>query len=305
MTDAPHLPQPVLGQRHSCNRRAGPITYYVKGSGTPVLLIHSINAAASAYEVRPIWDAAPAGWCVYALDLPGFGHSDRSDRLYDRDLYVDAILDMLDEIAHRHGSAPVNALALSLSCEFLARATLRARSRLSSLVLVTPTGFQKGASKLTGPAGATREIPGVHRIVSLPLLRDGLWRALVSRVSIRYFLEKTYGSKEIDESLLAYDDLTAHQPGARYAPFAFVSGRLFSADIRRVYEALDLPIWMPHATKGDFADFSEAAWVDARPNWTRHPFPTGALVHFEQRQAFMAELEQFGTFSPSPAPGAA
>lgn len=296
MTDFALLPDALRGERRSCTRRAGPITYYAKGSGTPVLLIHSINAAASACEVRPIWEAAPADWCVYAPDLPGFGHSDRSDRRYHRDLYVDAILDMLDEIELRHGSTPVSALALSLSCEFLARAALRAPARLSSLALVTPTGFQKGSSRLTGPAGGTREFRGVHRFVTLPLLRDALWSALVSRVSMRYFLEKTFGSKAIDEGLLAYDYASAHQPGAQHAPFAFVSGRLFSADIRRVYGALELPILMAQATKGDFADFSEAHWVDSLPNWTRQSYPTGALVHFEQPEAFMAHLQDFSTF---------
>lgn len=303
MTPATSLPDALQGQRENCTRRVGRMAYYAKGKGAPVLLVHSINAAASAYEVRPIWDAAPDNWRVYAPDLPGFGHSDRSDRHYSRDTYVDAILDMLDEIEQHHGATPVDVLALSLSCEFVARAALRAPHLIRRLAFVTPTGFQKGSEKLTDPAEGTREIAGLHRTVSLPLLSDALWAGLVSRASIRFFLQKTFGTKDIDESLLAYDYLTAHQPGAKHAPLAFVSGRLFSSDIRRVYEALDCPVYLAHATRGDFADFREAGWVDSRLNWKRQSFDAGALVHFEQPGPFMAQLVDFFAKEPASAPG--
>jgi hypothetical protein len=31
---------------------------------------------------------------------------------------------------------------------------------------------------------------------------------------------------------------------------------LFSADINRVYDALDLPVWLAHGVRGDFTDYS-------------------------------------------------
>lgn len=293
------LPPPFDGERLSCTRRAGRLSYTAKGRGAPVLLLHSINAAACAYEVRPIWEAASPNRRYYAPDLPGFGHSDRSDRRYDQTLYVDAIADMLDEIEAAHGPVPVDVVALSLTCEFLARAVVRAPHRFRRLAFVTPTGFQKGAGRLTGPAGATREVPGVNAVVSLPLLGDALWGALVSRPSIRFFLQKTFGSKDIDEGLFTYCYLTAHQPGAKYAPLAFVTGRLFSADVRSLYGQLTLPIWVARATRGDFADFSEAGWLADRTNWTVEPFPTGALVHFQDPARFMAGLETFLDRAPA------
>ena len=64
--------------------------------------------------------------------------------------------------------------------------------------------------------------------------------------------------------MVEYDWRTARQPGAQHAPFAFLSGRLFSRDIRNVYEDLHLPVYVLHGTKGDFKDFSEAGWAIAR-----------------------------------------
>src|SRR5690606_14489158 len=51
-----------------------------RGSGRRVVLVHSVTAAASAYEMRPLFEALRGSRPVYALDLPGFGFSDRSDR---------------------------------------------------------------------------------------------------------------------------------------------------------------------------------------------------------------------------------
>ncbi len=292
---AMELAHALGGERKEFTGRAGRLSYYVAGQGEPTLLVHSVNAAGSAYEVKPVYEHLRGSRHVYAVDLPGFGFSERSDRRYDIRLFVDAVHDMLDMIAREHGERQVDALALSLAGEFVARACMERQQprRLRSLALVTPTGFSRGAGALRGSAAESREIPGMYRVFTFPLWSQAFYDLLVSRASIRYFLQRTYGSKRIDEGMLEYDYLTTHQPGARHAPYAFVSGRLFSKDIRSVYEKLDLPIWVPHATRGDFRDFSEADWARARDNWTFQPFDSGALPHFEQTEAFLDAYERF------------
>jgi hypothetical protein len=130
------LPPAVAGERREVAAgRAGRLGYYVAGEDAgqpPVLLVHSINAAGSAYEVGPIFDRLKAKRRVYAVDLPGFGTSDRSERRYDIRLYVDAVHDMLDAIAADVGPGPVDALAVSLASEFLARARPSGRSAFAA-----------------------------------------------------------------------------------------------------------------------------------------------------------------------------
>ncbi|MFP4228730.1 MAG: alpha/beta fold hydrolase, partial [Salinivenus sp.] len=56
----------------------GPIHYYVRpGTGPPIVLLHSFNAAASPYEMKPIADhfAETTDRPLYALDWLGFGRS--------------------------------------------------------------------------------------------------------------------------------------------------------------------------------------------------------------------------------------
>jgi len=300
VTAVPRLPPAVAGEWREIVGRSGRLGCYVAGEGPLLLLFHSINAAGSVYEVAPIFEEMQGHHRVVAVDLPGFGSSDRSDRRYDVRLYVDAVHDVLDLAAEEHGDAPVDALAVSLSAEFLARAAVERPDRFRTLALVTPTGFQRGASERQGPPGSTREVPGLHTLLARMPWSRGLYRLLTSRPSIRYFLRRTFGARNVPEDLVDYDHRTTHQPGAERAPFAFLSGRLFSRDVRALYESLEMPVWLAHGTRGDFADFSEADWARAQQHWRVEAFDTGALPHFEQPDRFLASYERFLREPPRP-----
>ncbi len=303
-TETNDLPNAVSGERREIDTPSGRVAFYSAGIGTvrpPMLLVHSINAAGSAYEVRPIYERMRASRRVYAIDLPGFGFSERSDRPYTPDLMVGAIQSLAALVRQECAGAAVDALALSLSSEFLARAASEWPDDYRSLALVSPTGFDKRAPYLE-PPGTTRAKPAFYKTLRFPLWDRGFFSLLTSRPSIRFFLEKTWGSKNIDEGLFEYDYRTTHQPGARFAPYYFVSGYLFSLDITRVYEALTMPVWLAHGVKGDFQDYSYAAHFAGRPNWTVTEFPTGALPQFEVLDDFLAAYAAF--LEPAPGPAA-
>jgi pimeloyl-ACP methyl ester carboxylesterase len=293
----PALPPALPGEILRLSGAAGPLAVYAHapqspGDGRPLLLIHSVNAAASAYEVRPLYEHLRTTRPVYAPDLPGYGLSDRSARHYTPRLMTDAIHAVLALIRERYGPGPVDALAVSLSCEFLARAASEAPGAFRTVALVSPTAFNRTVAR-RGPPGSDRGMPWLYRLFTAPLWSEGFFNLLTRRASIRFFLQKTWGSKDIDEGLLAYDCLTTRQPGARHAPFFFVSGYLFSGDANALYEALGMPVWMCHGTRGDFTDYRWKATLAARPNWSFEEFEGGALPYFEQPEAFVSAYRQF------------
>jgi hypothetical protein len=57
LPQAATLPPALEAERRETNGNAGRLSYYVAGCGAPLLLIHSVNAAASAFEVRPIFES--------------------------------------------------------------------------------------------------------------------------------------------------------------------------------------------------------------------------------------------------------
>lgn len=122
------LPDAINAERRTfISPASGMLSYYAdrKAAGRPLVLIHSINAAASAYEMKPIFEQYRGIRPVYALDLPGFGFSDQSNRVYSPRLYANAIIDFL-QTQVKGGAADV--IALSLGSEFAAMAAKDRRS---------------------------------------------------------------------------------------------------------------------------------------------------------------------------------
>lgn len=184
------------------------------GSGNPVLLVHSVNAAASSYEMRPLYTRLQTERPVWSLDLPGFGRSDRSDRHYTAELMTSATTAALARIGE-----PADVVALSLGAEFAARAAIESPGSVRSLSLISPTGF--------GPRRNRSETVGAA--LRFPLWSQAVYDGIASRRSIRYFLGKSF-TGAVDEMLVDYCYRTAHQPGARHAPLTFLAGDLFSDD---------------------------------------------------------------------------
>ena len=138
-------------------------------------------------------------------------------------------------------------------------------------------------------------MPGLLAALRGPGQRWGgaLFRGLTRPGVVRFFLRKTWGQPEIDETMWAYAVRTAQEPGAEFAPLHFLSGGLFSADVLTLYESLVMPVWMCHGVRGDFTDYRGLRIVSSRPNWQIQVFQTGALPYFEAPAAFNVAMDSF------------
>ncbi|WP_438017932.1 alpha/beta fold hydrolase [Sorangium sp. So ce315] len=276
--------------RHVDTWSAGRLAYYVdaRAAGRPVVLLHAINAAASSKEVAPLFDALRAERPVYALDLPGFGLSERADRAYDRELYRAAVRRFLTDVVREPDGADV--IALSLSSEFAAAVACEDTSLVHSLVLVSPTGLGREAPD----AGFV-----LRAVAHVPHLSEALFRALVTPASIRWFLKKSFVG-EPDPGLVDYAVRTSREPGAHRAPLAFIAGDMFTEDaFERFYARLPVPTLVvhdrdPHAR---FDRLDELAQQNPRVESARVA-PTRGLPHFEQRDATLEAVRRFWTQDP-------
>ncbi len=280
------LPAALGGERKTFNSGGIPLSYYTSGSGDrPVVLLHSINAAASAYEMKPLYEALAGSRRVYALELPGFGFSGRLNIEYSPALYIDAIKDFL----RTQVDGPADVVALSLSSEFAARAASEAPELFSSLTLISPTGFSERASTMGASGG---RMDAFFRLLRWPVVKQAFYDLLTTYPVMRYFLQKSFDGP-IDENLLAYGYLSAHQPGAYYAPFAFVRGDLFSRDMLEVYDALNLPVLVLY-DKDPYSSFDYLEEYGERPNWTlRRVKDTRGLPQFEKPDVTAGIVEDY------------
>jgi pimeloyl-ACP methyl ester carboxylesterase len=130
-----------------------------EGAGLPpLLLVHSMNAAGSVAEMAPLFQHYRRDRTVYALDLPGFGFSDRSERTYSPRLMTDALLAVFAHMRDIHGVPAVDVVGLSLSSEFVARAQSERPDWVRRVALISPTGFSRSKRRY-GPPGATLSVP--------------------------------------------------------------------------------------------------------------------------------------------------
>ncbi len=271
----------------------GLVSTYVdrRGEGRPLVLIHSINAAASAYEMRPIFERFRAVRPMWVPDLPGFGFSERSNRLYSPQLYTQAILKLLETQV----GEPADVVALSLGCEFAARAAMARPDLVRSLTMISPSGF---IGRGEGRSSQTLQERGIddmlHKAFSFWVWARPLYDLLTTDVSLRYYLEQSFAGP-VDQEWLAYAHTTAHQPDAHYAPLYFISGKLFTPKVlERVYAKLQMPVHVIY-DRDPYVSFEKLpALLAIRPHWhATRLVPTMGLPHFDLPDPTVAAMGAF------------
>ncbi len=288
------LPEAMTAKRVVFRSKLGiNLNYYVDrhAQGRPLLLIHGVNSAASAYEIRPLFEHYRASRPVYALELPGFGFSDRPSRAYTPAYFTEAVLDFLETQLEE----TADVLALSLSCEFVARAAVALPDRFHSLQFISPSGLGDG------PGGASLQVikPGgtaekVYELLGNPLWSQAVFDLMSVRISLAH-LYRLYFVNPVPVDLVDYAYATAHKPGARNVPLALISGRLSTPDIRaHYYERLNVPT-LALFDRDPFANFDMLPHLlGSNPNWQEARIvPSQGMPHFERLAETTKVLDDF------------
>ncbi len=224
------LENPLPGVERTYRWRGMNVAYTAAGdpNDPDVLLVHGINAAASSYEFEPIVEELAENYHVIAVDLPGFGRSDRPPLVYDADLYTAFLRAFAADVTDE----PI-VIASSLSGSFAAMAAADADADVDRLVLICPT------------AETTSDRPWVRTLLRTPVVGTALFNLLASEPSIRLFLDRDgyYDADSIDDEEVDYAWRSAHQPGARFAPASFAAGTLDpDVDLATELAVLEIPV---------------------------------------------------------------
>ncbi|HLE85084.1 MAG TPA: alpha/beta fold hydrolase [Thermoanaerobaculia bacterium] len=254
------------------------------GSGAaarePVVLVHLIHAAASAWEMRELFARFGAERRVLAYDLLGFGASDRPDADYDADLYQELLRGFLREVA----GSPADVVASSLSAAHALCAAAAEPGLFRSLTLINPTGLLTQAER-SGAAGRA-----LQNLLRTPWLGEALYNLLVSRPSLRCFASRIYRDPELEEETIGQRYAAAHQPGARYAPAAFL-GDALARNTYMALRALEVPalaVWSPAES------LEEQAFMAVAPGIEQTVIEDcGALPHEERPEKVAGAIRSF------------
>lgn len=284
----PVLDAPFDARPHRLETPDGPVTWFEAGSGSTVLLLHSVNAAASSMEMAPLFEGLADRHRVVAFDWLGFGLSDRPDIRY-RPIVMHRVL---DAVLARVGGGRPDIVALSLPAQYAAVVATRSPERLRRLVAISPTGAGRFGS--TGERATARR--AAERFLRLPLVGSSLFRALGSRRSIDGFLDGVVADPaSLPERYRHYAWATTKQPGADRAPLAFICGLLDDPRAEAAWRSLSVPTLMLVGDQPRFCDPAALAEVaDANHAIRFVTIPdAGDLPHWEQTAVTLDRIRDF------------
>ena len=265
--------------------RGNDVAYTVRGAGSPVLLVHSIHAAAWSYEWRSNVDALARTHTVYTIDLLGFGLSDRPAVKYSAGLY----LALLSDFARQIVRAPCALVASSLSAAYAIVLASRDAARFPAVVLVEPVGI----ARLSSDPTAVRDFARIA--VDTPVVGTAVFNGLVSHRSIRTFLEASYADDSlVTDEMVDVHYRAAHQPGARHAPAAFV-GQQLNVDVRDALRRLVQPSLLVWGEQAVMAPVEEMrGFLSLKPDFEPIIFaPAGDVPHDERPAEFNEAVTAF------------
>jgi len=261
------------------------VAYTRHGSGEPVLLVHGIYAGASSNEWRHTVDALAERYTVFALDLIGFGRSDRPKLRYTPAFYQA----FLGDVMGRLGRGPLAVVASSLSAAHVVALTARDPRHVMALALIEPTGL----GQLSGPP--TTAQGAAQLLLEAPIVGTSAYNALTSPASVRRFLQEIYvDDRLVTDELVESYVRNARQPGARYAVSSFVGGQL-NIDIRQPLRRVRQPmlvLWGEQARQNPVQHAHGFRVLKPEADWALVP-GAGDLPHDEQPRATNAALHGF------------
>jgi pimeloyl-ACP methyl ester carboxylesterase len=199
----------------------------------PLVFVHGVGAGLSSFMWRKNFDLLALDFPVYAIDLLGFGFSDKpATAPYAAQLYVELITDFIRQVA----GYPANLIASSLSAAYAVRVADEHPELVGTLVLNSPAGAASFRTR-PGMAGAA-----FYGLMQSPVLGTSFYNVMASERSIREYAGKHffYDHRRVTDRLVTNLYATSHQPGAQHAIAAFLSGYL-NTDARAPFARLTQP----------------------------------------------------------------
>ncbi len=225
----------LTGEERRYPWKYGDMFYTVKGASgaKPLLLIHDFSPGASSFEWRKNIDALAEQFRVYAIDLLGFGLSDRPSIDYTAETYTDLIGDFIKEMIGK----PAVVVAHGLSAAYVLHDAYRRPQLFERLILVSPPQSMLQET-VPGPLGAAWKF-----LLRLPVLGQFIYNMLTTRPVLRsYYEERSYYNPGlVTDELVEYVYTSAHQSNARYPVASFLSSSL-DMDVREAAARLNVPV---------------------------------------------------------------
>jgi pimeloyl-ACP methyl ester carboxylesterase len=211
----------------------GQMVYHESGQGAPLVFLHGVYVGASSYEWSKVYPHFAGTRQVLAVDLLGFGESERPDVILSAADHVRALVEF---IRAKSGGERASIVASGLGAGFATILAAQHPEMVQRLILVMPVGQV---------AFGRRRLPKRYGVFSrVPLFNRGFYqRFLSTRIQIRAWLKNFafVNPEKITEETIEVLTNCAQQFGADRAIIQWMSGR-FDLDLEKRLSELSQPV---------------------------------------------------------------
>lgn len=269
--------------------RFGKIRYTKKGNGSPLLLIHDLKVGSSNYEYHKLVDTLSKDNEVYAIDLLGFGLSDKPNLTYTSFLYVQLIIDFIKNVINKK----TNIIASGDSVPIAIMACHNSPETIHKMIFINPQSLYK-LNQIP-----SKQTKALKLLIEFPILGTFAYNIITNRNSIKNAFEEEYFFNPIkisEDDILTYIE-AAHISDYR-SKFVFSSyvGRYTNTNILHALKEINHSMYIIAGKEKENNDTIidnyiyynssiEASYIEK----TRH------LSHMEQPEKVLEQIEIFLT----------
>ena len=264
--------------------RGHQIQYTVQGNGYPVVLIHGFGASIGHWR-KTIPSLVQAGYRVFAVDLLGFGGSDKPRLDYTLDLWQDLLkdfaIDQIQDTAVFVGNSMGGLLTLMMLAHHPDVAT-------GGVLLNSAGGLNLRSDELNVLQRLV--MGGLKALISNPRVGPFLFDQVRSKARIRGSLAQVYGNSEaITDELVEMLHQPSCHPNAHYV-FASIMTAPAGPRPSELLTQIQQPLLVLWGEEDPWAALPTAEIYrklslnpSAQPQVTFHPIPqTGHCPHDER-----------------------
>lgn len=214
--------------------RLGDIFYTKQGKGSPVLLIHDLDSAASDMEYRYMLRELSENHTVYTMDLLGCGRSAKPAMTYTAYVYVQLITDFIRDII----GEKTDLVASGSSANLAVLSAHNSPDMIGHINLINPANLS-GQNKIPGTFFTCYK-----KILESPIIGTFLYNIASSRLVLKRRLSQGYDHPYLLKGKTLTAAYEAAHKGDAYAKYLFASkcARYTNSNIFHALSAMKHPI---------------------------------------------------------------
>lgn len=226
------------------NWKNGSIFFTKRGTGSPILLVHSLDPICSSKEWTNLIKKLEKNHTVYTIDLLGCGRSDKPFLTYTNYLYVQLITDFINDIINEK----VDVITSNRSLSFVVLAHNNNKSIINKIIGINPPELE---SLKINP---DKYAPIRKSLLEIPIIGTFVYHIFISNINItKTFRERFYAKPQLVSSKLIdafYEAAHKKNSGGKYL-MASIEGHYTDNSINHALEKIDIPLYLIQSRYGN------------------------------------------------------